>query len=271
MSELQTAEDGTTYDEAPAAQPAETEVEQETTEPAESGAELAPDSPVEGAQNTDEGLHKAINKQHWKYREEQRRANELEEKLKEAEAKLQAAQPKEVSEIPPLPDSWDENYEEKIRARDLAIERKALQSRQAQEAKDREVIAQQEAQRAQEAETQKLQDGFVSNAKSLGVNTEALDAAQKTVIEYGITPEIASAIVSDSDGPLIVQHLAANPLELHNLVTGNSFEAGQKWSEIKSKAAAIKPKPSAAPAPADSLKGRAAAPKDPALDGMTFE
>ena len=270
MSELQTADDGIVLDAGAEPEPAQIEATPEATEPAEVGSELATDKPVEDEKNTD-GAQKAINKQHYKFKEQQRRADAFEAQLKEVNERLATFEAPKAVDIPAMPDTWDDNYAPLMDARDKAIHAKALRDHSAQADADRGVIAQEEARQVEVKKAQVLQDQFAGNAKRLGISSEVLDSAQDAVINYGITPDIANAIIGDTDGPLIVQHLAANPLEMEALVHGSLFEAGQKWAEIKAKAASMKTKPSAAPAPADSLGGRAAPQSDPALDGMTFE
>ena len=242
------------------------------------GAELAPASPEEGEGNTDNGeseldsTQKAINKQHFKFREEQRRANELQAKLDALEAKNagNSVEPEPVT-VPPIPDSWDDDYAEKMRLRDEAImqntrvdSQKAIN--EARSAEAQVLKQQQEAKRSQE-----LSDNFSANAAKLNVSQQALDAAQQTVINYGITPELATELLTDADGPLMVQHLASNPLDLHELVTANPIAAGRMLADVKSKAAALKPKTSEAPDPATALSGRGAPAPDRGPDGATFE
>jgi hypothetical protein len=255
------------------------EVEEQVIEdqPEESGAELAPASPEEGEQNTEdsekqalsEGAQKAINKQHFKYREEQRKRLELEERLKELESKQEVSTA--PGEIPPIPDSWDENYEQKIRQREEAIQRKAAFDAQEQLRADQAAITQREQQRQELERSQKLQEQFSANANKLGVNPESLQKAQEVVVSYGITPDLATALIEDSDGPLMVQHLAANPLELDALIHAPPISAGLKLAEIKAKASALKPKPSSAPTPPTTLKGRGAPEKQRGPEGATFE
>ena len=69
----------------------------------------------------------------------------------------------------------------------------------------------------------------------------------------------------------MVQHLAANPLELHELVTASPIAAGRMLADVKAKAAALKPKTSDAPDPASALGGRGAPQKGRGPQGATFE
>jgi hypothetical protein len=273
MSELQAGESGITFD-SPAieesSQPGKAEL-------VSASDDLAASRPVEGEQNTDsdnggdpDGYTRAINKQHRKFRDEERRANDLERQLSELKAK-QAPTPQGATDVPELPDSWDDNYDQKMRDRDDAIRQNAnaaaMQSHQA------EALAKQdqERQREQIRKTQDLQDGFSSNAKKLGIDEGKLQTAQDTVVEYGVTPDIATAILKDNDGPLILQYLAANPLDLYDLTNGNQFQAGQKWGEIKAKSAALKPSKTSAPAPATAVSGSGSPPRERGPKGATFE
>ena len=242
------------------------------------GAELATASPGEGEGNTVDGesevdsTQKAINKQHFKFREEQRRANELQAKLDALESKnVGNSQELEAVTIPPVPDSWDDDYAEKMRVRDESIKQNAHVDSQKAIDETRSAETQLLKQQQEADKSRKLSETFTANATKLNVSPEALDAAQQTVINYGITPELATELLQDADGPLMVQHLAANPLDLHELVTANPFAAGRILAEVKAKAAALKPKTSEAPDPATALGGRGAPAGDRGPDGATFE
>jgi hypothetical protein len=281
MSELQADDSGITYDGPEETLDTSNDVEQETAEPV-NGSELATDSPGEGEQNTDsatvdgvqvdgpEGFKKAIDKQHFKFREEQRRANDLEKQLQDLKTANKPAPIQNVV-VPPIPESWDENYEQKIKERDEAImqsaRNEAIQSQQSQATAQQEQTRQVEQARVD----QKRNEDFVANADKLGVNRESLTAASSTVINYGISPEIANAIITDANGPLIIQHLASNPLDLYELTNGNAFTAGQKWSEIKASSVALKPKTSNAPKPTTKVNGKGAPAKERGVQGTIYE
>ncbi len=271
MSELQAAE-------------AEPEVQAEPeVEPVEHGSDLATDSTEEGEQNTDstatvdgltvegpEGFKKAINKQHFKFREQERRADDLAQENKELRANIQPAPVQDVV-VPALPEAYEDDYAKKMQERDTAIAHNATNAAtKAQQAKANEQKVQTE-QIAEVRRREELNDGFVKNADRLGVNREALTAAQNTVVQYGLSSELAQAIITDPEGPLIIQHLAANPLDLYELTGGDAFKAGQAWVGIKSKSSALKPKTSNAPAPATTLNGTGAPANKLGPAGATFE
>jgi len=270
MSELQNDDQGLEFDESEA-QEAQTE-ELESTEVNES-AELAPDSPDEGEENTDlqepDWVKERIAKQTYKQRQAERERDEAIRKAKELEEKYERKSLEPVS-VPPIPDSWDDDYEAKIKAHVEAARQQERYEMQVQAAKQAEADAQRKAEREEYERSQALQDKFLQNSKKLGVDESKLDEAQQKVVDFGVTPDIANALLNDPDGALIVMHLAANPLELDDIVRANPVEAGLLLANVKSKASALKRKPSSAPDPATTLKGRGAAlSKDD--DGTTFE
>jgi len=275
MSELQSEDSGITFDE-PEAQEAQTvEAEQpEVNEP----AELAPDSPVQGEENTTDSVEqentpewfqKKINKQTFAQRQAERERDELKTRLEELEQKAQPVLSN--IDIPPVPDSWDDNYEAKIRERDTAIQQKARFEASEAQKLERQAEAQRKSERQELERSQALQDTFLENSKKLGVKHDALMQAQNAVVSYGVTPELAQVLLKDSMGPLMVQHLEANPLDLHDIVNATPMEAGLLLAEVKTKAALLKPKSSSAPSPAATLSGRAAPQRESWDKGNTYE
>jgi len=280
MSELQEGGIGITYDSDDQDDVTEPEVLAEAAEE----SELAPDSPEEGKENTDQiakvdgvevegpdGFKKAIDKQHRKYREEQRARQALELRIKEFESKQAPAT--ESIDVPALPDSWDENYDQKMRDRDAALTRKANSDYQVQRDREDEATAQQKAQRESYEKQQELQTRFVDSGKKLGVDEKSLGRAEDVLVKAGVGGYLASEILEDDDGPLIALYLEANPMDLYDLIdihNANPTKGGSFLSGIKTKAAALRKKSSNAPPPADRTDGKAAAAKDRGPSGATF-
>jgi hypothetical protein len=278
MSELQNDDSGITFEDS---EVQEVQTEQTTEPEVIENSELAPDSPAEDEKLTPaakvdgvdvegpEGFKKAIDKQHRKFREEQRRADDLAKRLEELETKNQPVI--NDVEVPRIPDSWDEDYEAKIRARDTAILQKAqadaLKTQQ-QEAKAKQ---QQQLQQQKYERAQALQSQFSENGKRLGVDQKVLDDAQNAVVEYGVTPDLANVLLEDPSGPLLVQYLAANPIDLHEIVSADPVRAGLMLAKVQAKAEALKPKTSSAPDPATTLSGKATPKKERGPKGATFE
>ena len=69
----------------------------------------------------------------------------------------------------------------------------------------------------------------------------------------------------------MVQHLAANPLELHDIISASPVMAGAMLSEVRSKAQALKPKATSAPDPSPDIRGRGVPDVERGPKGATFE
>tara|TARA_R110000744_G_scaffold52076_1_gene111723 strand:- start:88 stop:891 length:804 start_codon:yes stop_codon:yes gene_type:complete len=266
MSELQES-NGITYQEDEViendAVVEESELATDTEE-----AKPEPQGSVDGIEiEGPDGFKKAIDKQHKKFREQERRANDLEQRLKDFESRQPAL---EDVVVPPIPDSWDENYEAKIRQRDEAFRKQAQNEFASTQRRERQAATEHESQRAEYDRTQALQKQFAANTQKLGLKEDELMTAQNAVVEYGVTPELANALLEDSDGPLMVQYLAANPLDLYDITQASPLKAGLLLAKVKAKSAGLRKKVSAAPDPADSLSGRAVPKKDRGPKGATY-
>jgi len=284
MSELQNDDSGITFEEPVEQEAQEIEQNDDTetenvTEVSES-AELAPDSPDEGEQNTEDGedstpewLKKKIAKQTFAQRQAERERDELKKKLEEIETKSQPVLSK--VDIPPIPDSWDDNYEARIRERDNAI----MQNAKFEAAEAQRLQAQAEQQRKTEREQfnrqQELSETLATNSKKLGVDPARLDSAQEVLVKQisdsgRDMTRIVDRLLSDPMGALMIQHLATNQLDMHDIIYASPEDAGFLLAEVKQKAALLKPKPSSAPSPATTLSGRAAPQKERGPAGATY-
>lgn len=235
--------------------------EPETT--LESGAELAPASGGDQNKN-DDGVQKAINKQHAKFREEERKRIEIEKEAKELREKLDAfeAQKGDVT-IPNMPDRYDfdsdEEFNAQVKARDEAIMQKARQDAQQQSVLEQQSAAKEAAEKAEEERVQALIGGYTQQINKLGLNADEVRVAGDIVVKNGIDPQVAEYILGDEDGPLITKYLADNPIIQDELRYLPTIEAAMKInSEIRSNAALMKPQASNAPDPAEVLDGRGA-------------
>lgn len=264
MSELQTDDNGVND-----------EVEAET---GTAGSDLATDSAAEREEKdpavvAQEKAQKAINKQHAKYREEERKRIAAESAKSDLESRLAELEAKDSTVvIPPMPDAYDENFTALMAERDAAIRREAEIDAQ-QSVSDANASAQRKAAEGSEKErVNGLLGSFDNRISALGLKPEEVGKAVAIVADYGISPEVGEFILGDEDGPLITQYLAANPLELDELRGMSAIQAALKInSDIRSSAAMLKPTASGAPDPAETLNGRGATEKvHPLLKGTTF-
>lgn len=247
MTELQTEQENT---------PVETTESPE--QEANAGSELAPDSGENREDKQGEGVQAAINKQHKKYRDEERAHQETKRKLDEYEAQLQELRSAQVNEpvIPPRPDPFDDDFDERLAARDEAIARKAQFDSQQQIIAQAEQQAQQERLLAQQRQAAEQTQTLLTNATKHGVKEDDLVQAAQVVGEYRLPQEIINDLMVDADGPLIIAHLAANPVELDNLRSMSVVQAVRTLDgSIRAKANALKQKTSEAPEPPEILRG----------------
>ena len=280
MSELQSEDSGITFDEPEAQEEQTVEAEQpEVNEP----SALAPDSPVEGEENTTDSVEQE-NTQEWhekrinKITFKRRQAERERDALREENEKLKAGSQPVLSnvDIPPIPDSWDENYEAKIQEYANAVQQKA----RFDASESQRLAGQAEAQRKSEREhfnrQQELSETLASSSKKLGIDKAVLDQSQEVLVKQisdsgRDMTRIVDRLLSDPMGGLMIQHLATNQLDMHDIIYASPEDAGFLLAEVKQKAALLKPKSSSAPSPATTLNGRAAPAKQRGLAGATYE
>lgn len=243
------------------------EVEQTAPEPGEQPESEPQKVEFDAAQQ--EKLNAIIAKKTAKMREAEQRAKDFEQRLKEAEAKL----PKDARpSIPEMPDVYDENFSQKVAARDEAIQKAAAFDAQARFAQQQQEQLQQQKLQEQQQRLNDMVSSYSQNATKLGIGEQELANAGMVVQNYGLNDQIAELILQDEQGPLITKYLAVNPLAAEELVNTPLFYQGSKFDQIKANAANLQAKTSSAPPPADTLKGNGVPDTMPAiLKGATFE
>jgi len=253
------------------------DVDQNSPADPQTGSDLAPEQTNETETQESSGFQEAINKQHKKYRDEERLRIAAEHRAADSDRQLQEMQATQnaPSDIPEMPDQFDENYEQKLAERDRIVREQATFDAQKQYAQNQQHAAQQAA---QQQRTQRINDqfqGYNKRANDLGINTQELQAAGNIVGSAGISEDMQVAIINDPDGPLITKFLAANPLEIDAIRNMDPYSAAMHIERnVRSKAVALKPKLSNANAPPTAINGGGADPdrsKFPMTGGATFE
>lgn len=220
-----------------------------------------------------EKANAAFNKQYGEKKQLERdlaAQREVNAKFEKADRERLAAQ---VGDIPPMPDSFDEDFDVKVKQRDDALIAQANFNAQNNAYMQQEQFNQQQAAQAAQQKQAELASSFTANAKKMGATDEEFNSVVNTLNNGGMTGDIGAAIMSEPDGYFIAKHLAANPIEAHELNTMNPILAGAKFAELKQKASALKPKTSNAPTPATNLDGNGVdleAGKYPHLKGVKF-
>jgi len=247
--------------------------ETKAAETAESGADLAPVT-EDKQDKANDGAQKAINKQHAKYREEERKRIAAEDETKKLKDKLEAieAEKGDVT-IPDLPDPYDEDYDVRITAREEAIRQQAAQDAQKNIVIEQQTANNEAAQRAEQNRINGLVEVYDKNIAKLGLDSTDIKNAVQTIVDYGVDGSVREFILQQEDGPLITKYLADNPLVLDDLRNMSPINAALKIeTEIKAAASTLKPQASNAPDPAETLSGRGAGEKvNPLIKGAKFE
>jgi len=211
---------------------------------------------------------KVIGEKTFKAREAERKAELAEQKLRELEAQL----PKENRpQIPPLPDPYDADYDQKIAARDKAISAAAAFDAKQEVARGHQEQAQRQRFEAKQADLYKTAVAYKERSDKLGIPAADLQSAATSLSNFGISEDLTQFLLKDDQGPLMTMYLARNPVVLERLATFGPIEMGHYIaSDIKPKLAAVKSR-TQAPAPADVLDGGGSPPKARGPKGATFE
>lgn len=220
------------------------------------GGEKPPEITHEGFVSDDKH-QREVNRQHKKFRDEERLRVKANERADEAERRLSELNAgSDDIVIPEVPDPNSDTFAEDVVKRDTAIAKKAeLTAKEAQQAQD---ITDGEAERVTkiEAAIAEKVKAFDSNMVTLGLNPTETKIAADAVIEYGISDGFQDILLEDPDGPLFVQYLAKNPLELEKMNGMSPLQLVNHMNgDMRQKAALLKPKTSGAPPPPVTLEG----------------
>lgn len=245
----------------------EVEVVEAATEP-KTDEVKAPDGYIKA-----EHAQKDINRQHKKFRDEERARKKLETEHERTVRELNELKEKaEKVEIPPLPDPYSETYAEEIAARDEAIKRQTVQDAAMQNAQKENERAEQARAEQDELALQEKVASFDSNMVQLGLNPLEVKKAADTVIEFGASDLVQDVILEDVEGPLITQYLANNPVELDRLNGMSALQLIRHIDDnVRPQASLLRPKTSKAPDPPEQLSGGGVQElEDPLLKGAKF-
>ena len=217
--------------------------------------------------------NEAFNKQYGEKKQLERELEASKARVAEFEQKQREAMQASVSEVPPLPDPFDDDYEAKIKSRDEALRANERFNAEQQAQQQQQQLVQQQAAQAKQVEFNASIETYTKKAISLGIEQSELQAAGTAVANYGLSDDLVMHILKDSDGPLITKHLAANPQDGYQLATMSPYAVGGFIENIKSKAGALKPKQTNAPKPPTQLQGKSADPsasKYKHISGVTY-
>lgn len=252
------------------------ELEQvEDSQEATESAEVAPKNDDFVEFNPEQ--QKRFNKEVWEKNEAIRKAKKLEEELEQARAKREQAapQPEPTSQASmPSPDlvySDPDAYAKQMTEWQNSVLAQA-EARAAAKAEslvnETQTKAQQEAQqRAQ----QELVNSYADRAIKSGLNAEKLIQAENMVAAYNPSQDVRDFLLSDPNGPHLMNYLADNQAELESLVQMSPMQAALKLDKLRDKALNAN-KGTTAPDPIEPLGGREAVEtENPLIRGARFD
>lgn len=250
------------------------EGEQAPTETGETSEDLTPKGEEEGDVKVNQ---EAINKKINKFVREKKEAEELAEaekvKRRDFERQLQELKKVDLPPVPAVPEYLDPEYTAKIAARDNLIMQHATEAARKETLAQLEQSKIDEANNAAQAEVAKMVENFDKKAEELKLDKAELNANQNIVGNYiPAKPILARRLLAEADGPLIVNYLANNLVELDKVSRMNEADASVYVVQtIAPKAQQLKPKQTTTPDPPYTVDGRGAATEeDPNLEGCKF-
>ncbi len=223
--------------------------------------EVNADSSPASEENHEEksnGVQQRINDLTAKRYKEKRRAEEAEAKLAEYESKKvitdKAPQATEQLNAPALPeDIYDEEAMRKYHADSFAYNKRVAESAAQSQFESQQKQSEQQARNVQH---QKTVDNYAANATRDGVDLDKLLVAENTLKKAGLTNELGSYLLNDTNGAKIVEYLSDNPAEMHEILGLDPVSAGIRIAtEIKPKVLSQTPKVSGAPDPIPEVSG----------------
>lgn len=241
------------------------EPEDEAGEAEPEAKKVAPLTPEQQA-----SVNEAIGRKVAKQREAERKAEEAERKLQEAQNRLAQFETQQRPNIPPPPDPYDDNFQEKVQHRDALIAHAAQWDAQQQFAQQQHQNAQAEAQRKAHEQTVQSVQSYSDKATKLGIKADELKQAGAAVAEYGIPDRIALRILKDDRGPEITTYLSKNLMELDELSRMEPEDAAVYIETVIKPKAKREPK-KLAPEPTEALRGSVVPNPGDGPPGVTYE
>ncbi len=219
--------------------------------------------PVEEPEEKHEGFVKAddsqkdINKQHKKFRDEERSHVKTQTELDSANKELADLKAKGVdTTIPPLPDKYADNYDQLMQERDDAIKRNTAHGAEQTRLEEASKTKEKEQTDLNEESLRSKITVFDANMVQLGLNPAETNKAANTIADYGVSDVLQDILLEDEEGPLMVNYLASNPVLLEELNRMSALQlVNHLTTEVKPKASLLKPKTSGAPDPPIALSG----------------
>lgn len=210
----------------------------------------------------------AIGKKVGATRAAERRAESLEAELAEVRANVPVEQ---RPAIPPMPDQFADDFDEKTKTRDKAIaDASAYDTRQETRATQKTEQTQRAANERQQAATTAI-NTYTDRATALGITPDELAKSGDAVAAYGINDAVVLHILGDEKGPALTKYLAENPIAMDKLNGLTPMQAAVHIENVVKPAALKMKKTTNAPPPSTNLEGGGSPPSERGPKNATFE
>ena len=210
----------------------------------------------------------AIGKKTAKAREAERRAEEAERRAEEALSRLAQFNAPVHRDVPPYPDPYESDFQDKLKQREAVIAHNARVDWEMQQRQQQDQVAQQQKAQREQAALQETVATYTQQAAKLGITQDRLAQAGASVAQFGIHNDLVTHILGDDHGPAITVYLADHPLELEQVASMSPLQAAAYIErEVKPK---MRKKVDPPPAPVPTLKGSGITEKDRGVAGSTY-
>jgi hypothetical protein len=263
--------------------PEQTTDENQAAKPTDEGQEKDGEKPVsEGDKKPEdkeeklfdqEAANKAFIENKKKVRAAEEAAQTAKDEAEELKAKLAKYEEGKRPEIPDMPDQFDDDFDEKVKARDEAIIAANEFDNQQKVVEQAKLTEQQEELKRQGEERTAILDTYATRVKDFGLDEAEMFDKENIVDAYIKDPGLVRYMLSHEEGPLVVSYLSENPREMEKIAKMPTADAAIYVStNVLPNAQKMKPETTKAPAPLDIPEGKGAKEgEDPALEGAVFE
>lgn len=218
--------------------------------------------------NDPAGFTKRINQKHFELMEEKRAREAAEAEIAALKAQIPA---NHKVDIPPLPDPYDDDFDEKMSQRDEAIKKAAIYDAQ-EEVRQNQLKEQHRSQaESKQKALAEAVNTYSGRARDLNISESELKVAGQTVAAYGIHDSVAEFILQDDKGPAITAHLARNPDQLEIVSKLNPIQAALYIANTVKPKLSSKSKTDELPDPPETLSGGGVSKKERGPKGAKYE
>lgn len=160
-----------------------------------------------------EEVNKAINKQFARYKSEEAARIKAEKELEDL--RRRHASDQDVK-IPDMPDQFDPDFDRKLSERDEAIRKYERRQFEVSARQRAEEERRQQAENDVQRQVNESVKSYNDKIKAFNLDKKTMDAHDATVAQF-VSQDLARFILANDKGPLLVEHLGRNVMELEKI------------------------------------------------------